>query len=412
MNPARKFCTNDRGKKQKEPGPHRRLIMHIDMDAFFAAVEEAHLPVLKGKPVIIGGPADGRGVVTTCSYEARKYGVHSAMSSAEAIKLCPQGIFIHTSAYKYSHASLEIMKILSEFSPQVEPFSVDEAFLDITNTANRYGGPANLAMEVKRRIWDSQKLTASIGIAAIRFVAKMASGVHKPDGLTIIEPGREKEFLWPQPIGKLWGVGPKSEVAFNKLGIKTIGDLANYPKAKMKKYFGVVGESLSDMANGIGEDEVRFTDGDSDDKSMGHEHTFDEDVINPDRILGMLLYLSDKVSRRLRMGGYKGRTITLKLKYSDLKLITRARTIFKNTDCANTIYETARYLLEKNRFTERPIRLIGVSVASLEKIEFELQQDLLEPPSLRADRVDEVIDYLRDKFGEHSIRFARTQLKY
>ena len=412
MNPARKFCTNDRGKKPTNAGKRQRLIMHIDMDAFFAAIEESHLPVLKGKPVIIGGPADGRGVVTTCSYEARKYGVHSAMSSAKAIKLCPQGIFIHTSAYKYSYASMEIMKILSEFSPQVEPFSVDEAFLDITNTADRYDGPVNLAREVKRRIWESQQLTASIGIAAIRFVAKMASGVNKPDGLTIIEPGREKEFLWPQPIGNLWGVGPKSEVAFNKLGIRTIGDLAKYPKAKMKKYFGVVGESLRDMANGIGENEIRFTDADSDDKSMGHEHTFDEDVINPDRIFGMLLYLSDKVSRRLRMGGYKGRTITLKIKYSDLKLITRAKTIFKHTDCAVTIYETARYILEKNRFIEKPIRLIGVSVSKLEKDEFELQQDLLEPPSLRADRVDEVIDYLRDKFGEHSISFARTQLKY
>jgi len=410
MNPKRKFCTNDRGNKSKGGKKQQRIIMHIDMDAFFAAVEQAHDPRLRGKPVIIGGSPERRGVVSTCSYEARKYGVHSAMSSARAVQLCPNGIFVRTTSKKINHISMAIMKLLSNFSPQVEPFSVDEAFMDITSTAARYGGPAQLAKEVKRKIWEDQKLTASVGIAAIRFVAKMASGVNKPDGLTIIKPGTEKEFLWPQPIRNLWGVGPKSEEAFVKIGIRTIEDLARFPKHRLKKYFGIVGDSLRDMANGIGGDEIHPTYIESEDKSMGHEHTFDIDVIDPNRIWGMLLYLSEKVSRRLRKAGYKGRTITLKVKYSDLKLITRARTICEPTDSDAKIYQNAKFLLEKNRFIERPIRLIGVSVSKLAKSVIDIQPDLLSRPDDKLKDVIRVMDILRDRYGERSISRAGAQL--
>jgi len=384
--------------------------MHLDMDAFFAAVEQAHDPRLKGKPVIIGGDPETRGVVSTCSYEARKYGVHSAMSSARAVRLCPDGIFVETTSKKINHISMAIMKLLSNFSLQVEPFSVDEAFMDITSTAARYGGPEQLAKEVKRRIWESQKLTSSVGIAAIRFVAKMASGVNKPDGLTIIEPGTEIEFLWPQPIRNLWGVGPKSEAAFHKIGIRTIEDLAKYPKRRLKKYFGIVGDSLRDMANGIGGDEIHPAYIEPVEKSMGHEHTFEIDVIDPNRICGMLLYLSEKVSRRLRQAGYKGRTITLKVKYSDLKLITRARTIHKPTDGDIIIFENAKLLLEKNRFIEKPIRLIGVSISKLEKRAVDIQPDLLFHPDEKLKPVDQVMDLLREKYGERSISRAGAQL--
>jgi len=410
MNPNRKFCTNDRGYKDRRYINSQRTIMHIDMDAFFAAVETAHMPSLEGKAVIIGGDPQYRGVVTTCSYEARKYGVHSAMSSAEAKRRCPHGIFINNATTKYSYVSMEIMKLLTDFSPQVEPFSVDEAFLDITNTAKRWGGPEQLAMEVKRRIWQSQQMTASIGIAAIRFVAKMASGVNKPDGLTVVPPGKEKDFLWPQPIGNLWGVGPKSEEAFRKIGIRTIEDLSKFPKHKLKKYFGIVGDSLRDMANGIGEDEISFTDTDHDDKSMGHEHTFGQDITDIDKIQGMLLHLGDKVSRRLRQGGYKGRTVTLKVKLSDAKLKTRARTIHCPTDCAITIYQQAKRLLEINGFTHIPIRLIGVSVSKLEKSRPEIQADLLEHPDEKKSKIDKIIDDLRGKYGESTITFAGTKL--
>lgn len=416
MNPKRKFCTNDRGKKNRAVGKDQKIIMHLDMDAFFAAIEQAHQPHLRGKPVIIGGNPEWRGVVSTCSYEARKYGVHSAMSSAKAVRLCPSGIFVETSSSKVNNVSLEIMKMLCEFSPQVEPFSVDEAFLDITETAQRRGGPKKLALEIKRRIWESHRLTASIGIAAIRFVAKMASSTSKPDGLTIIAPGKEREFLWTQPIRNLWGVGPKSEEAFHKIGIFTIADLARYPAQRLKRYLGVVGEALKEMANGIGETEIRASYVEPEEKSMGHEHTFKRDVIDPHRISGMLLYLSDRVSRRLRRAGYKGRTITLKTRHSNFKLKTRAKTIWAPTDCSQTIYQTAMRLLEENRFIESPIRLIGVSVSKLVKFSQGnndsacIQQSLIDGGEARLTAVDVLMDSLRDRFGEQIINRATQNI--
>ena len=410
MNPKRKFCTNDRGRDHKAKTIGQRQIMHIDMDAFFAAVEVRDLPQLRGKPVIIGGDPNSRGVVTTCSYEARKYGVHSAMASSEAKRRCPHGIFICNATEKYSYASMEIMKLLSDFSPQVEPFSVDEAFLDITDTAARWGGAAPMAMEIKRRIWASQKITCSIGISAIRFVAKMASGAQKPDGLTIVEPGQEKDFLWPQPIGNLWGVGPKSQEAFIKLGVNTIGDLAKFPKYRLKKYFGIVGEALSEMANGVGDNEIRFTDSEAEDKSMGHEHTFERDVIDPDQIHGMLLRLSDKVSRRLREAGMVGRTITLRLKHADARRKSRARTVHIPTDCATTIYNHARYLLEHHRMADQPIRLIGVSVSKLEPKLLPDQTEFFNEGNIKSDKIDKIIDELRNKYGEHTIAYAGTKI--
>lgn len=410
MNPKRKYCTNDRTRKNLADKGGQRIIMHLDMDAFFAAVEQAHDPRIRGRPVIVGGTPEARGVVSTCSYEAREYGVCSAMPAVQAARLCPKGVFIHTSADKYSHISMDILQILNEYSPQVEPFSIDEAFLDITDTANRYGGPEQLALEIKHRIREKHNLTASIGIASVRFIAKMASSAGKPDGLTVIEPGKEKEFLWPQPIGNLWGVGPKSEEAFRKIGIKTIGDLAKYPRHRLKKYFGVVAETLRDMANGIGENEIRPSYVEPEEKSMGHEHTFEKDVFDPDRISGMLLFLSDRVSRRLRQSNYRGRTITLKVRHSDFKLKSRARTLFIPTDCAVTIFQNARSLLEKNRFTEKPIRLIGISVSKLEKKSEEFQQDLMINPNLRQIIVDRVLDSLRDRYGEHTICRASAHL--
>jgi len=409
VNPKRKFCTNDRGQSRKK-SDRNRIIMHIDMDAFFAAIEQAHDPHLQNKPVIVGGSPEGRGVVTTCSYEARKFGIHSAMSSYEAVKKCPHGLFVNISSNKYTAISMEIMKILNDYSPQVEPFSVDEAFLDITKTSKRYGGAENLAREVKARILESQHITSSVGISAVRFVAKMASGVDKPDGLTIIEPGKEKEFLWDQPIGNLWGVGPKSREIFLTLGVNTIGDLAKYPQHLLKKQFGIVGESLQQMANGTGNDEISMTHQEREEKSMGHENTFNQDVTDPDHLFGMLLHLCEKVSRRLRHSGCQGRTITLKIKFSDRKLLTRARTINHATDSDVMIFNIARKLLMGNKFNERPVRLIGVSVSKL-KVETESpQQELLTDPCDKLNRIDDVIDSVKSRFGDYSITRAGSQI--
>ena len=412
MNKKRKFCANDRTRKDQLEKSGRKIIMHLDMDAFFASVEQAHDPRLRGKPVIVGGVPGGRGVVSTCSYEARKYGVRSAMPTARAVKLCPEGIFIHTSANKYSHVSLSILSILNEYSPNVEPFSIDEAFLDVTETAERFGGPKQLALQIKNRIREKHNLTASIGIASVRFIAKIASSISKPDGLTIIEPGREKEYLWPMPICNLWGVGPKSEEAFKRIGIKTIGDLARFPKHRLKRYFGIVGETLRDMANGIGEDEIRPFYDEPEVKSMGHEHTFERDISNPDLISGMLLFLSEKVSHRLRQSNFRCKTITIKVRHSDFRLKSREATLVMPTDCAVTIYQCARLLLVKNRFMERPIRLIGVSVSKLEKNAVESQLELMANPHGRQIVVDRVIDSLKSKYGEHMICRARARMVF
>ncbi len=397
-----------------------KLIMHIDMDAFFAAVEQAHLPALKGKPVIVGGTPEGRGVVTTCSYEARPFGIHSAMSAAKAVKLCPNGVFINLSPYKYTHLSCEILRLLSGFTPLVEPVSIDEAFLDITDVAERYGGAKNLAEKIKKSIRDKFGLTASIGVAHVKFIAKMASATNKPDGLTIIEKGREIEYLWPQPVRNLWGIGPKTEESLKKLGIVTIEDLAKYPKPKLKRMFGIAAECLIDMANGKGEANITPGYLATTEKSMGHEHTFYRDESDLTKIRGRLLYLSDRVSRRLRADFCRGRTVNLKIKLPNFIRHTRSRTLNISTDCANVIYSTACSLFEESGFSGSPIRLIGVSVSNIETVRESDQPDLWvhnQEAFRRCDQInrlreiESVMDEIRGKYGDDSINRAGVQLR-
>jgi len=397
-----------------------KLIMHIDMDAFFAAVEQVHLPALKGKPVIVGGTPEGRGVVTTCSYEARPYGIHSAMSAAKAVKLCPHGVFINLSPYKYTHLSCEILRMLSGFTPLVEPVSIDEAFLDITDVAERYGGAVNLAALMKKSIRDRFGLTASIGVAPVKFIAKMASATSKPDGLTVVEKGREIEYLWPQPVRNLWGVGPKMEESLKKLGIATIEDLAKYPKPKLKRLFGALAECMIAMANGRGESEITPGYLAPVEKSMGHEHTFYRDESDMAKIKGRLLYLSDKVSRRLRADDCRGKTVNLKIKLPDFVRHTRSRTLNIPTDCAETIYSIACGLFEKSGFAGAPIRLIGVSVSNIEPVIGNDQLDLSldnSRTSSTCDRInriryiESVMDAIRGKYGDDSINRAGVQLR-
>ena len=389
-----------------------RVIMHIDMDAFFAAVEQTIHPALKGKPVIVGGRPDSRGVVSTCSYEARNYGVHSAMPMKEAYRLCPDGVYIDTSGDKYSYISYEVVNILKKYSDAVEPVSIDESFVDITKVHERYGGTREIAHAIKRDIMDMFNLTASIGIAPNRFVAKMASSFNKPDGLVIIYPDEVRQFLWVQPIEHLWGVGPKSAAALRKFGINTIGDLAKDTDAKLKKMFGIMGPALIKMANGQGNDEVSLSHLESFTKSMGHEHTFSKDTNDPRVVMGFLLYLSDKVSRRLRVYGYIGRTITLKVRRSDFTRLTRAYSLNVYVDTEKEIYGVARKLLLDNRFLEQPIRLIGVGVSNLKKKSEEKYDDLfIDYDFLKKSRkVDQVIDKLRDQHGEESVFFAGTKV--
>jgi DNA polymerase-4 len=385
--------------------------MHLDMDAFFAAIEQTIHPALKGKPVIVGGRPDSRGVVSTCSYEARNYGVHSAMPMKQAYRLCPQAVFVDTSGEKYSYMAVQVLNIMKNYSPLVEPVSIDEAFADITGIHKRYGGPENVALKIKKDIKEQLGLTASIGIAPNRFVAKMASSSNKPDGLVVIIPDKVKQFLWGRPVEHLWGVGPKSTEALKRIGISTIADLANTPEVKLKSMFGIVGPALVRMANGQGEEQVLSFDLEHDAKSMGHEHTFAKDTKDTDKVLSLLLYLSDKVSRRLRLSNCEGRTVILKIRKSDFKLMTRARSLNVYTNTEKEIFQTAKSLLMENRFLENPIRLVGVNISNLRKRSDDDPGDLMKEycPVNKSRKVDGVIDKLRDKLGEEAIFLAGSQ---
>jgi DNA polymerase-4 len=394
------------------PWKNHRVIMHLDMDAFFAAIEQTIQPKLKGRPVIVGGKPDSRGVVSTCSYEARNYGVHSAMPIKEAVRLCPDAVFIDTSGDKYSYMSSLVIEILNKYSPAVEPVSIDESFADITGIYERYRGIENLIAFIKKDIKETTGLTASVGVAPYRFVAKMASSMNKPDGLTIILPDQVKQFLWGMPVECLWGVGPKSAAALKRIGIITIGDLANTPEPRIKALFGVMGTALHHMANGDGGDEVRLSNEESDTKSVGHEHTFASDTNDHRIVMALLLYLSDRVSRRLRLYGYVGRTITLKLRKSNFQRVSRAISLSRHIDNEQDIFRCARKLLIDNRFLDKPIRLIGVSVSNLIKNHAcDNDPNLISyDPLQRKIRIDKVLDSLRDKHGEESIFFAGSQI--
>jgi DNA polymerase-4 len=391
---------------------NHKVIMHIDMDAFFAAIEQKICPALQGRPVIVGGTPESRGVVSTCSYEARNYGVHSAMPMKKAYQLCPDGVFVDTSGDKYSYMSVMVLEILQRYSMLVEPVSIDESFLDITAVHQRYGGPAKIAMAIKNDIKAKIGLTASIGIAPNKLIAKMASSSQKPDGLVIIPPDEVKQFLWCQPVQHLWGVGPKSAAALNSEGIQTIGDLAQSSKPKLKKMFGILGEALVGMANGDGDSDVRSVFNMRDAKSVGHEHTFHRDTNDIDTIMALLLYLSDKVSRRLRLHGYEGKTIRLKIRKSDFTLLTRAHSLTVFTDTEKDIFKYAREMFFANEFQKKPIRLLGVSMGNVRlKSETDFDDFLIDySPQKSSRRIDKVMDSLREKHGESVITFARTSL--
>lgn len=397
-------------KADISPWHGRRVIMHIDMDAFFAAVEQKINPGLRGRPVIVGGPPDSRGVVSTCSYEARNYGVHSAMPMKQAYRLCPDAVYLDTSGGKYTYISVQILNILKRYTPNVEPVSIDEAFVDITGSHERFGGPLKLALSVKEDIKKEQGLSASIGIAPNRFVAKMASSASKPDGLVVIPPQEVKQFLWVQPVNHLWGIGPKTGKALKDIGINNIGDLAGASEGILKKMFGITGPVLKQMANGEGDDGVRLYTEEHEARSMGHEHTFYRDTNDPDEVTGLLMYLSDRVSRRLRLSGCEGRTVNLKIRKSDFKLVTRAITFDVYFSSEKVIYKAAKKLLLRNKFLDRPVRLIGVSVSNLRKSQGKKTDDLLFHNDFhnRNGKIDELLDYLRDNHGEESILYAST----
>ena len=383
-----------------------RLIAHVDMDCFFAAVEVLDNPALKGKPVIVGADpkgGKGRGVVSAASYEAREFGVHSALPVSKAFALCPKGIFLPGRMRRYSEISDRIMEILKGFTPQIEQISVDEAFLDLTGCQRLFGEPLEIARKIKTAIKGQLSLTASVGMGSNKLVAKIASDLQKPDGLVIVPGGGEKDFLASMPSGKLWGVGPKTADRLKQMGIETIGQLAEYDPKRLGIVFGKMGVYLHERANAIDEDPV--SQGDQA-RSMGREHTYDEDTASKEDIHRTLLSLSEQVAAALRAEGVKGRTITLKLRYQDFETHSYGRTVENAVDNAIEINTIARMLFDKNWQSFRKIRLIGVSASNLNQGEDQLGLFDDSKNKIRNEKLNKAVDEIRERYGRKAVKRA------
>lgn len=387
-----------------------RYILHIDMDAFFAAIEQRDNPELRGKPVIVGADpkgGKGRGVVSTCSYEARKFGIHSAMPISFAYQKCPQGIFLPVDGEKYGRVSGEILNILYEFTPQIETISIDEAFLDISGSYHLFGTPHQTCVLIKSRIKKGLGLTASIGLAPTKMAAKIASDLGKPDGLVEVKPEKLLDFLWPLDIRKIWGLGEKSQIAMNKMGIRTIGDIAKKSQKELITIFGKNGTHFWQLAQGIDEREVE---NESETKSVSNEFTFDEDTSDRKKIESILMLLSEKVSNRLRQDGLKGKTITLKIRLKGFETYTRAVTIDEPTNFEDAIYGEIDKLFNKFNTKGKKVRLVGVKVSNFGAEGF--QEDLFKKSTdKKKESLHQAIDKIKQKFGEDALHRATAMQK-
>jgi len=375
------------------------------MDAFFAAIEQREHPQYKNKPLIVGADpkqGKGRGVVSTCSYEARKYGVHSAMPISQAYKLCPQGIYVPPNGHLYSQVSDEIFELLYEFTDLVEPLSIDEAFLDITGSMHLFGSAENLGRHLKQRILNSQNLTASVGIAPNKFIAKIASDLKKPDGLVVVGADHIQDFLNPLSVSYIWGAGKKTIAQLNHLGIYTIGDLHQYPGELLQQYFGKLGEHFYALAHGLDERPVIAG---HEVKSVSNEVTFAEDIIDLDTLHRTLFQLSEKVAYRLRKNSLNGKTIHLKLRYQGFDTITRMQTIPEFTANTEKIFSVVKELFGKNYEVGRKVRLVGVGVSGFTD-EIGRQMNIFEHELQGSDRLDSLEDLVKEKFGRKAISRA------
>ncbi len=383
----------------------QRQIIHVDMDAFYASVEQRDNPNLQGKPVVVGGTPNSRGVASTCSYEARKYGIRSAMPLAEAERRCPQAIFLPVDIPKYYEVSQQIHRIFENYTPLVEPISLDEAFLDVTASLRLFGSAQMIALEIKNRIKEELKLTASVGLACNKFLAKLASDIQKPDGFVIINEEEIQAFLDPLPIERIWGVGPKTAEQLHKLNIRTIKDLKNIDEAFLRKKFGLSGSQLYYLARGI---DKRPVEPGREAKSIGRETTFSEDLLDRETLQTYILGLSTDVGRKLRKGSFRAKTITLKVRLADFKTVSRSKTLESYTNLDQDIFREAS-LLFKDLQLKQPIRLIGVSVRNLTS--GEIQQSLFETDNRDQEKLTKTIDTIKERFGENSITLARLLKK-
>ena len=381
-----------------------RCILHIDLDAFFVSVEQVFAPSLRCKPVVVGGDPNGRGVVACASYEARAYGLKSGMPLARAHRLCPHAIFLVGNFHRYSDASARFMAILNEFTPDIEPLGLDEAYLDLSGFESIYGTARETALRIKRRIKEELGITASVGISGSKVVAKVASDLSKPDGLIEVATGQEKSFLAPLPVARLPRVGAKGETALQKMGIKTIGELGRLPLFFMKHTFGVWGEVLHRYANGMDNSKVETVQGLS--RSISRSTTFTRDTLDRGFLRAMLHYLSERVGSELRAEGRQSRCITLKLRYTDFETITRSHKLKQAVDTDNVIFEVGHRLLDKS-FEHRvvPVRLIGIGVSHLVEGR---QLNMFDPRSELLEHLNEAIDRIRNKYGFTAVESGFT----
>jgi DNA polymerase-4 len=380
-------------------------ILHVDMDAFYALVELRSRPELQGMPVIVGGGGGGRGVVLSATYEARAMGVHSAMPMSRARRLAPDAVIIPPDHRAYAEVSRGVMSLFHSITPLVEPLSLDEAFLDIAGALRRLGSPTAIGELIRSRVFDEQRITCSVGVASTKFVAKLASTRSKPDGILVVPAEQVIEFLHPLPVGALWGVGEKTAVQLDRLGLRTVGDIASTPLSTLQRALGqATGRHLHELS--WGRDARRVSPGEPE-KSIGAEETFDDDIDDAEAIHAHLLKLADQVGARLRSTAQVGRTVQLKVRFADFTTITRSKTMSGPIDVTQDLYDTARALFDALGLQRARIRLVGIRVEGLQAAEGAARQLTLGAPEQGRREAEIAVDAIRARFGSQSVRPAR-----
>ena len=380
------------------------MILHVDMDAFYASVEQRDDPSLLGKPVVVGGTAEGRGVVAASSYEARKFGIYSAMSAHRAKQLCPHAVFIRPRIDHYAAVSNQLRLIFEEFTPLIEPLSLDEAFLDVTASESLLGPAPQIGQQIKSLVQEKLRLTASVGVAPNKFVAKIASDLKKPNGFVVVMADQIQTFLDPLPVGRIWGVGKVTAQVFKRFAISTIGQLRQFSKEALTELFGASGEHYWQLSHGI---DNRPVVPDREAKSISNETTFAEDIRDVDDLKAWLVNLVEQVGRRLRNQDRMGRTIELKIRFSDFKSLTRSMTLGRSTNITSELLEAGIELL-CNRLPKNhlPVRLIGFGVSNFDQSNM-MQLQLFDESEREQQRsLDRVSDQIAKKFGKQALHRA------
>ncbi len=378
------------------------MILHVDMDAFYASVEELDDPGLVGQPVVVGGTPDGRGVVAAANYAARRYGIHSAMPAARARRLCPHAVFIRSRMDRYVEVSRELRDIFARYTPLLEPLSLDEAFLDVTSSLRLFGDGQAIARRIKEEIRDELGLVASVGVAPNKFLAKLASDLDKPDGLVVVPTDAIEAFLEPLPVSRLWGVGKVSNRDLAEMGVYTIGDLRRLPEELLVSRFAKSAAHWARLARGI--DDRRVVP-DRDAKSISHETTFATDIGDAEVLRSWLLELTEQVATRLRRQGLRGKTVFIKVRYADFHTVTRSESLDAPSNVTRELYVTAARLLQAQLArSPRPVRLLGMGASGITSEELEQGQLFETEDREQQRRIDTVVDSIKSRFGNRALR--------